>query len=105
MADSISAASRTARVIGPRQETPGNALAGQIGTRPSVGFSPTSPHHAAGMRIDPPASVPMCSGPKPAAPAAPAPDDEPPVVKAGFQGLRVMPCGGQSPGDFQPYSV
>src|ERR1700709_2948711 len=57
------------------------------------------------MRTDPPASVPMCSGPKPAAPAAPAPDDEPPVVYAGFHGLRVMPCSGQSPGDFQPNSV
>src|ERR1700689_3679745 len=57
------------------------------------------------MRTDPPASVPICSGPNPAAPAAPAPEDEPPVVYAGFQGLRVMPCNGQSPGDFQPNSV
>src|ERR1700761_4437426 len=57
------------------------------------------------MRIEPPASVPICSGPNPAAPAAPAPDDDPPVVYAGFHGLRVMPCNGQSPGDFQPYSV
>ncbi len=85
------AASRTVRVIGPRTETPGKALAGHIGTRPSVGFRPTRPHHAAGMRIEPPASVPICSGPKPAAPAAPAPDDEPPVVYCGFQALRVMP--------------
>src|SRR5580704_5204751 len=57
------------------------------------------------MRIEPPASVPTCNGPNPAAPAAPAPEDDPPVVNTGFQGLRVMPCSGQSPGDFQPNSV
>ena len=73
--------------------------------RPSVGFRPTRPDHAAGMRIEPPASVPICNGPNPAAPAAPAPDEDPPGVWAGFQALRVMPCSGQSPGDFQPYSV
>ena len=28
-----------------------------------------------------------------------------PCVYAGFHGLRVMPCSGQSPGDFQPNSV
>ncbi len=33
------------------------------------------------------------------------PAEEPPGVCAGFQGLRVMPCSGQSPGDFQPNSV
>ena len=57
------------------------------------------------MRIEPPASVPTCSGPKQAAPAAPAPEEEPPGVRRGSQGLRVMPCSGQSPGVFQPNSV
>ncbi len=55
--------------------------------------------------MDPPASVPMCSGPKPAAAAAPAPLEEPPGVRVRSQGLRVMPWSGQSPGDFQPNSV
>src|ERR1700733_4648400 len=105
MAENISAASRTVRVIGPAQDTPGNTLAGHSGTRPKVGFSPTTPDHAAGMRIEPPASVPICSGPNPAAAAAAAPDDEPPGVCWVFHGLRVMPCSGQSPGDFQPNSV
>src|SRR3954462_13023767 len=105
MAVSISAASRTVRVIGPALDTLAKVLAGHCGIRPYVGFSPTSPHHAAGMRTEPPASVPICSGPNPAAPAAPAPEDEPPVVCAGFHGLRVMPCSGLSPGDFQPNSV
>jgi len=36
--------------------------------------------HAGGMRTEPPASVPTCNGPNAAAPAAPAPEDEPPVV-------------------------
>ena len=105
MADSISAVSRTVRVIGPAQATEAKAPAGHCGMRPYEGLSPTSPHQAAGIRTDPPASVPTCSGPNPAAPAAPAPEEEPPVVWAGFHGLRVIPCSGQSPGDFQPNSV
>ena len=59
-----------------------------------------SPDQAAGMRMEPPASVPTCSGPKPAAAAAAAPAEEPPGVCAVFQGLRVMPLSGQSPGAF-----
>ena len=53
----------------------------------------------------PPASVPRCSGPNPAAAAAPAPDDDPPVEYRVSQGFRVIPCSGQSPGDFHPNSV
>ena len=55
--------------------------------------------------MEPPPSVPICSGPNPAAAAAAAPAEEPPGVCAGFHGLRVTPCSGQSPGDFQPNSV
>src|ERR1700733_7971827 len=105
MAENINAASRTVRVIGAAQAMLAKALAGHCGMRPYVGFSPTRPHQAAGIRTEPPASVPMCNGPKPAAPAAPAPEDEPPVVWALFQGFRVMPFSGQSPGDFQPNPV
>ncbi len=105
IAPSIRAASRTVRVIGPATATGAKAPSGHCGTRPKLGFSPTTPHHAAGMRIEPPASVPTCSGPKQAAAAAPAPAEEPPGVMSVFQGLRVMPCSGQSPGLFQPYSV
>src|SRR5580698_6618140 len=101
----MSAASRTVRVIGPATATAENDPSGHSGTRPNVGLSPTTPDHAAGMRTEPPASVPICSGPNPAAAAEAAPDDEPPGVCSGFHGLRVMPCSGQSPGDFQPYSV
>jgi hypothetical protein len=56
---SASAASATLRVIGPATR-PGNG--GWIGTRPRLGLKPTTPHHAAGSRIEPPMSVPRCSG-------------------------------------------
>src|SRR2546421_12743261 len=47
---------------------------------------------------------PWCSGPIPAAAAAPAPALEPPVVIVVFQGLREMPVNGLSPIAFQPNS-
>ena len=43
------------------------------------------------MRIEPPPSVPMASGPRPAATAALAPPLEPPGVRSRFHGLRVGP--------------
>src|SRR5438093_10704917 len=43
------------------------------------------------MRIEPPPSVPMWSGPSPAAAAAEAPPDEPPGVRSRSHGLRVGP--------------
>src|SRR5690348_8573466 len=49
------------------------------------------PQNAAGLRIDPPPSVPSARGPSPAATAAPAPPDDPPGVRSRFQGLRVTP--------------
>ena len=50
------------------------------------------PHRPAGPRIEPPVSDPRLAGTRPAAIAAPEPDDEPPVKCAVFQGLR---AGGQ----------
>src|SRR6185295_15196475 len=50
------------------------------------------PHKPAGPRIEPPVSDPRLTGTKPAAIAAPDPDDEPPVKCAVFHGLR---AGGQ----------
>ena len=49
-------------------------------------------------------SVPTCSGPYPPAAAAPAPELEPPVVHAGFHGLRVMPCRLETPDESIPQS-
>ena len=41
-------------------------------------------------------SVPSAIGTQPEATAAPAPPEEPPGVRAGFHGLRVMPHSGES---------
>ena len=48
-------------------------------TRPDVGIRPTMPQSEAGPRIDPPVSEPSATGTRPAATAAPDPDEEPPV--------------------------
>src|SRR5438105_268299 len=67
------------------------ALAGYAGMRPYDGLCPKVPVSDAGMRIEPPASVPIASGAKPAAIAADAPPLEPPGVFSRSHGLRVTP--------------
>ena len=52
---------------------------------------PTTPHSAAGWRIEPPVSEPSASGTNPAATAAADPPEEPPGTRLGSQGLRVGP--------------
>ena len=61
--------------------------------RPAVTLSPTVPHHAAGIRTEPPVSVPMATGASPAPTATPDPLDDPPGVRctARSQGLRGAP--------------
>ncbi len=58
------------------------------------------------MRTEPPPSVPIASGPSPAATAAPEPPDDPPGVRSRFQGLRVIviPLSGESVTPLKPYS-
>ena len=51
-----------------------------VGTRPTVGLIPTQPFREAGQIIEPAVSVPTAQGIKPAATAAPDPDDEPPAL-------------------------
>ena len=75
---------------------------GQAGTRPNEGFNPNTPLNDAGMRMDPPPSVPIVSGPRPAATAAAPPPDDPPGVFVGPHGLRVMPVSGLSVTPFHP---
>src|SRR5438477_6272397 len=101
---SASAASRTLRdttrsLDAPSQTSP---TAGPGGTRPREGRSPNRPHHAAGMRIDPPPSLAPAIGTMPAATAAAAPPLEPPGVRRGFQGLRVTP---NAWGSVKPFSA
>ena len=57
-------------------------------SRPREGFRPTSPQALAGMRIDPPPSLPWASGTIPAATAAALPPLDPPVECPVFHGLR-----------------
>jgi len=66
------------------------------GTRDCVLLKPTSPHSAAGMRIEPPVSEPSPATARPSATDTAAPDDEPPGMRAvcASAGLRGVPwCG------------
>src|SRR2546422_519435 len=98
MTSSTSAASGPVRGRAPRWD-PG---ASPLGTpRPPgrgryEGLKPYTPQNAAGMRIEPPPSVPSASGPQPLATPTAAPPLEPPGVSAGFHGLRVTPKSGFS---------
>ena len=51
------------------------------------------PHHAAGRRTEPPVSVPIATGARPAATATPEPLEEPPGVRCtvGSHGFRGVP--------------
>ena len=60
-----SAASATVRVSGPWWAMVPSGDVGKAGTRARVGFSPKQPVKAAGMRIEPPPSVPSCKAPMP----------------------------------------
>src|SRR4051794_14240851 len=62
------------------------------------------PVNAAGMRTDPPPSVPTASGALPAAPAPAAPPLDPPGGREGAQGVRVIPVSGPSVTPFQANS-
>src|SRR2546423_13159196 len=52
---------------------------------------PTTPHSAAGCRIEPPVSEPIASGAIPAAAAAALPPLDPPGTRDGSCGLHVGP--------------
>src|SRR5262249_15224771 len=55
-------------------------------------FSPTNPQQAAGIRIEPPPSLPCAIGCKPVATATAAPPLDPPAVCARVHGLRAGGC-------------
>jgi hypothetical protein len=50
-----------------------------------------TPQKAAGVIIEPEVSEPMLKATSPAATAAPGPEDEPPLQKSVFQGVRHAP--------------
>ncbi len=63
------------------------------GTSPNVGFIPTMPQNCAGMRFEPPSSVPNAANAIPHATDTAEPALEPPGVftPAGSYGLRTCP--------------
>ena len=68
-----------------------SGIAPYLLTRPKVGFIPARPQAAAGSRTDPPVSEPSAPNARPAATAAPDPDDEPPVMCSTFHGFLQRP--------------
>ena len=94
MTSSSSAHRPRSRRAGPSSTGRSTTASGRDRSSPPVGFSPTSPQKAAGMRIEPPPSVPVASGARPAEIAAPAPPLEPPGDHSCAHGLRVSPNRG-----------
>ena len=92
-ASSRAAASRTDRVTANCTDSgrASSSLAGPTDVRPREVLSPTSPQHAAGMRIDPPPSLAWANGNMPDATAAAEPPDDPPAVRVTSHGFRVGP--------------
>ena len=70
--------------------------------RPTDVFKPVMPHQEAGMRTEPPVSVPMAQGAMRAATATAEPDEEPPGVRwvfmsQGFHGVPICSLVPQAP--------
>ncbi len=93
MTSSETATSSTVRAMTPSAGNPPPSApkSGPIDTRPRLGLSPTTPQHAAGMRMEPPRSLASASATIPPATAAALPPDDPPAVSSGCSGLRVIP--------------
>ena len=64
----------------------------RLETRPCVGRNPATPQNAAGMRIEPPVSVPSAASQRSSATATAEPPLDPPGTWSGFQGLRHWPA-------------
>ena len=62
-----------------------------IGITPTVGLIDAMPQQCAGLRSEPPMSLPSPIGLIPDAIAAPSPPLDPPAVTFGFHGFRVRP--------------
>src|SRR6188474_908862 len=84
------ARSATDRAIGPHTENGDQPLV-SVGTRPGDGRRPTTLQKAAGLRREPPKSVPSANGTIPHASDTEAPPLLPPQVFVRSYGLRVAP--------------
>src|SRR6187549_2479391 len=84
----------TVRAIGPAESSVNdNGNTPSSGTRRAVGLKATSPLSAAGMRTDPPVSVPMAAAAMPSVTEMAAPDEDPPGMRAAARSytLRGVP--------------
>src|SRR4029079_14780027 len=89
---SSQATSDTVRASGPLTPiAPSGRGSGAMGTRPTVGRSATTLLKFAGLRSDPPRSLPSAIGSIPLARAAAAPPLDPPALLVMPYGLSVMP--------------
>jgi hypothetical protein len=79
------------RVRTPSVTSGSSPRSGANEMRPLEALSPTRPQHAAGIRSDPPPSLPWARGTAPAATAAADPPEDPPGVSEVSHGLRVGP--------------
>jgi hypothetical protein len=105
MTSSSAAASRTVRLRGPSTARPLQSdPAGPTLTRPRLGLNPKIPHELAGMRIEPPPSLPWATGTRPADTAAAAPPLEPPALRVRSHGVRAGPTTSLSVYDDSPNS-
>src|SRR5438874_2065520 len=82
----IERTSNPCTLIGDTHSVPGDTL-----MRPRVGFNPTTPHAEAGMRKEPPPSVPCATGTISEATAAHDPPLDPPGVRVTSHGFLVGP--------------
>ena len=105
-ASNSAAVSRTLRLTQSSMARPlsGSPETGPAGTRPRVGFKPTRPQAAAGIRIEPPPSLACAMGRMRAATADAAPPLEPPALRVTSHGLRVGPCRSDSQVGLKPNS-
>ncbi len=89
MASGTSARSRTKK---PSVSSEGaSGCTPSRGNTPKAGFHPITPQNDAGRITEPAVCVPSASGTMPSATAAAEPLDEPPGVRDGAAGLRVLP--------------
>src|SRR5947207_5751634 len=88
----MSAASATVCASGPTWSSVlDSGTTPSVDTSPYDGFRPTTPHAAAGMRIDPPVSLPIDAQAMPAATLTADPPLDPPGDRAGSVGWCTAP--------------
>ena len=76
------AQSATLLAIGPTESSEwASGSTPSSGTRRAVGLNPTTPLSAAGMRVEPPVSVPIAPATMPSVTEIAAPDDDPPGTR------------------------